>query len=187
MAAMKRGANVALTREIPDLAGIVLGTSWDAGSETALDEDLAAATLLCDSDGKVASAEQFVFFNQLSTPDLSTSRLDEALGEDQEQVEIDLTAVPGGTARIVLVLYVNEGPARRRTLGRLRHCRVRVLNLATNAELVRSEDLAGSLEAETALTLGEIYRRGSDWKFRVVGQGYTNGIAGVAADHGLSL
>jgi tellurium resistance protein TerD len=75
MAEMKRGANVALTREIPDLTGIVLGTSWDAGSETALDEDLVAATLLCDSDGKVPSAQNFVFFNQLTTPDLSTSRL----------------------------------------------------------------------------------------------------------------
>jgi tellurium resistance protein TerD len=187
MALMKRGANVALTREIPDLSGIVLGTSWDAGSETAVDEDLVAATLLCDADGRVPSSEQFVYFNQLTTPDLSTARLEEVLGEDQEQVEIDLTAVPSGIERIVMVLYLNEGPSRRRTLGRLRRCQVRVLNLATNAELVRSEDFAPSLDAETALTLGEVYRRGKDWKFRVVGQGYANGITGVAADHGLPL
>jgi tellurium resistance protein TerD len=128
-----------------------------------------------------------VFFNQLTTPDLSTSQLDDALGEDQEQVEIDLSAVPADIERIVAVLYVNEGPARRRTLGRLRRCRVRVLNLASNAELVRSEDLAGSLDTETALTLGEIYRRGGDWKFRVVGQGYTGGIADLTSDHGLAL
>ena len=29
---MKRGANVALTQEIPSLTGVVLGVRWNAGS-----------------------------------------------------------------------------------------------------------------------------------------------------------
>ena len=43
MATMKRGANVALTREIPGLAGVVLGVSWNAGAETALTDNLVFA------------------------------------------------------------------------------------------------------------------------------------------------
>ena len=62
-----------------------------------------------------------------------------------------------------------------------------VLNLEGNAELVRSENLATGLEHETALVLGEVYRNGIDWKFKVIGDGYSNGIAGIAADFGVRL
>ena len=36
MAEMKRGANVSLTREIPNLRGLVLGAMWNAGAERLL-------------------------------------------------------------------------------------------------------------------------------------------------------
>ena len=41
--------------------------------------------------------------------------------------------------------------------------------------------------AETAFIAGELYRRGGQWKFRAVGQGYANGLAGLAADFGISV
>jgi tellurium resistance protein TerD len=187
MAEMKRGANVSLTREVPGLSGLVVGVRWNAGSETALADNLTMATILCGADGRALSDEHFVFFNQLGSPSLSVQQLTEALGGDQEQVEIDLGAVPAQVERIVVVVYVNEGPAQRRTLGQLRSCIVRVLNLDGNAELVRSEELADSVGNETALALGEVYRHNGEWKFKVLGQGYSKGIAGIAADYGLSL
>ena len=184
---MRRGANVSLSREVPGLRGVVLGASWDAGSEQALSDSLVLAAVLCDADARALSDEHFVFFNQLSSPDLSVSATEAALGEDKEQIEVDLAAVPATVARIVVVLYVNEGPARRRTLGQLRRCAVRVLNLDGNTELVRSEDFTPQLRTETAVALGEIYRHGAEWKFKVIGQGYATGIAGVAVDYGLTL
>jgi tellurium resistance protein TerD len=187
MAIMKRGENVALTREIPGLSGVVLGVRWDAGAESVLHENLVMATVLCDAAGRALSAEHFVFFNQLSSPDLSVTQLAEALGDDEEQVEVDLAAVPDEVVRIVVVLYINDGTAARRALGRLKECRLRVLNLSDNAELVRSEDLSRTLSTETALALGELYRHQGHWKFKVVGQGYTKGIAGIAADYGVPL
>jgi tellurium resistance protein TerD len=185
MAIMKRGSNVALTREIPGLNQIVVGVSWNAGSERVLDENLVMATLLCDSASKVISDEHFVFFNQLTSPDRSVQQLQEVLAGDKEQVEIDLHDVPPEIERIVIVVYLNEGTTARRTLGQLRDVRVRVLR--DNAELVSSENLAPSLSIETALVLGEVYRHSGDWKFKVVGDGYASGIVGVASDYGLSL
>jgi tellurium resistance protein TerD len=184
---MKRGANVALTREIPGLTGVVLGVSWNAGSETALTDNLVFGAILCDVNNRALSDDYFVFFNQLSSPELSVRQLEQALGGDQEQIEIDLASVPPQVDRIVVVLYVNDGPAQRRTLGQLRGCTVRVLDLADNRELVRSEDLAPALDAETALALGEVYRHDGEWKFKVLGQGYSKGIAGIASDYGLTL
>jgi tellurium resistance protein TerD len=186
MATMRRGANVELTREIPGLRGLVLGVRWNAGGETALADNLVTATLLCDADGKVRSERDFVFFNQLTSPELSVRQLEQALGDDDEQVEVDLAAVPAAVARIVVVVYVNDGPAQRRALGQLRSCAIRVLDAADNRELVRSENLAAGLSTETALALGEVYRHDDGWKFKVLGDAYTRGVAGILADYGLS-
>jgi len=186
MAEMKRGANVALTREVPGLKRLVLGMSWNAGTEHVLDENLVFAAILCGADGRARNDQDFVFFNQISSPDESVQQRDAALGGDRDQIEVDLTAVPDEVDRIVVVLYVNEGPAQRRTLGQLRSCVIRVLDAADNRELVRSEELASAFTAETAVALGEIYRH-DGWKFKVLGQGYSKGIAGIAADYRIPL
>ncbi|MCO7219376.1 TerD family protein [Klenkia sp. PcliD-1-E] len=184
---MNRGANVALTREIPGLTRVAVGASWNAGSERVLDENLVLALLLCGPDSRVLSGEHVVFFNQLTSPDEAVAVRDRALGGDQEQVEVDLQRVPADVSRLVAVLYVNEGTTQRRTLGQLRSVSVVVRDGYNHRELVRSEDLAPVLQAETALVLGEVYRHGGDWKFKVVGEGYRTGIAGIAADYGLPL
>ena len=184
---MARGANVTLTREVPTLKTVVLGVSWNAGSESALSDNLVSATVLCDARGRALSPEHFVFFNQVQTPDLSATQLAQVLGPDQEQVEVDLPAVPEEVQRIVVLVYLNEGLAQRRTLGQLKSCLIRVVNADGNAELVRSENLATGLRGETALTLGELYRHGGDWKFRVLGQGYSDGLRAVAADYGITV
>ncbi len=183
---LKRGANVALTREVPNLKGVVLGVHWDAGADSTLSANLVAAVLLCNASGSILSDQHFIFFNQLKSPDLSVVQMGKALGEDDEQIEVDLGAVPGAVGRIAVVLYINEGSLARRSLAQLRSCRVRVLNLETNAELTRSEDLAGALSNETALVLGELYRHDTGWKFRVVGQGYGGGVADIGSAYGLS-
>lgn len=43
------------------------------------------------------------------------------------------------------------------------------------------------LGAETALVVVEIYLRNGVWKARAVGQGYANGLAGIATDFGVSV
>lgn len=187
MAEMKRGANAALTREVPGLSGLVLGMSWNAGAEHVLDDNLVFAAILCDAGGRAASDRDFVFFNQLSSSEQSVQQLEAALGGDREQLMIELAAVPAAVHRIVAVLYVNEGPAQRRTLGQLRSCVIRVLDAADNRELVRSEDLAPAFSTETAVVLGEVYRHDGGWKFKVLGQGYAHGIAGIATDYGIPL
>ena len=179
---MKRGANVALTQEIPGLTGIVVGVRFAAGAEQMLLDNLVMATILCDKNSRALSADHFVFFNQLASPDLSVQQLEQALGSDTEQVEIDLSAVPEDVERIVMIAYVNEAIAGRRALGQLKECTLRVLDLKDNAELVRSENLATALGPETAVVLGELYRAGRFWKFKIIGEGYAQGISGVAED-----
>jgi hypothetical protein len=54
----------------------------------------------------------------------------------------------------------------------------------SGAEVVRYPMTAAT---ETAFIAGELYRRSGKWKFRAVGQGYANGLAGLATDFGISV
>jgi stress response protein SCP2 len=42
-------------------------------------------------------------------------------------------------------------------------------------------------QGETVVILAEFYRRGDTWKVRAVGQGYANGLAGLAQDFGVDV
>ena len=148
MATLKRGANVALTREIPNLTGVVLGVRFNPGAEQIVADNLVVATILCDASGKALSDEHFVFFNQLASPDFSVRQLEEVLGRDTEQIEIDLDQVPTQIARIVIVVYLNEGTAKRRSLGqapRFRRVAGRVVRYRAGAvaEWLDSQDEIG--------------------------------------------
>jgi len=183
---MVRGANVALTREIPSLRSVVLGVSLTS-VDSVLTDNLVVAAILCDARSQVLSDEHFVFFNQLSSPERSVTQLASPSGRDTEQIEVDLRDVPPEVARIVVVTYINDGIAAHRSLGQLRNASIRVLDLEGDAELVRSDNLATGLSTETGLVLGELYRHDNGWKFKVIGQGYATGLVAMAADFGLAL
>lgn len=186
-APLKRGMNVALTREIPSLAHVTLGVRWDAGPDQVLGANLVMLTMLCSTDGRALSEEHLVFFNQLASPEESVQQRDQALDGDREQVTVTLAQVPEQVGRIVVALYVNDSPGQHRTLGQLRSLRIRVVDADNGTELLGSEDLAVGLGPEDALTLGELYRHDGGWKYKVLGQGYTDGISALARDHGLTL
>ena len=63
----------------------------------------------------------------------------------------------------------------------------RVRFVGVEAGFRGTENLAPALRSETAILLGELYRHSSGWKFKVIGQGYDNGIAGIAGDYGVPL
>ncbi|WP_145229640.1 TerD family protein [Rudaeicoccus suwonensis] len=184
---MAKGANIALRREIPNLTGVVVGVAWDGGGERSLTDNLALMTILVGADGRALSPDHVVFFNQLVSADLSTAQLQQALGGDDEQVEVDLDAVPAEVERIVTVLYLSEGSGNTRTLGQLRSLVVRVLNLDGGASIISTVNLADGLQSETALKLIELYRHNGEWKLRALGLGYTAGLAGVAKEFGVPL
>lgn len=39
----------------------------------------------------------------------------------------------------------------------------------------------------SALVWGEVYRRDGDWRLRAVGQGWADGLAGLARDYGVQV
>ncbi|MCI9887887.1 TerD family protein [Micrococcales bacterium 31B] len=181
-----RGANVALSREVAGLETVVVGVDCET-KDDALRSSLTFAALLCDADRRAPDAQHFVFFNQMVSADLSTEVREQTFGNDDEQIEVDLNVVPPHIESIEFVLYVNDSGGVRRTLKQLRSCRMRLLNAQGNGEIVRTEDLAPYFQTETASVLGRLYRYKGEWRFRVTGQGYAEGLTKLAQDYGVPL
>ncbi len=187
---LSKGGNVSLTKEAPGLTAVTVGLGWDVRSTTGTDFDLDASAILADANGKVTGDKDFVFFNNLQSSDGSVKHLgDNLTGEgegDDEQVNVDLAAVPANVDKVVFAVSIYEGDSRSQSFGQVRNAFIRVVNQAGGAELARY-DLSEDASTETAMVFGELYRNGADWKFRAVGQGYASGLAGIAKDFGVNV
>ncbi|MFG2913802.1 TerD family protein [Kitasatospora sp. NPDC048298] len=181
--ALTKGGNVSLGRQAPGLRVVRVGLGWTAGAGY----DLDASALLCGADGKVASDQHFVFFNNLQSPDGSVRHQGgSGGGSDREQIEVRLAEVSAGVEKIVFAVAIYDAAQRRQSFGQVRGAHIRVLDPDGGAEVARY-DIVSDGGSETAMVFGELYRHGADWKFRAVGQGYAAGLAGIATDFGVDV
>ncbi|MGW9427107.1 TerD family protein [Streptomyces decoyicus] len=187
---LSKGGNVSLTKEAPNLTAVIVGLGWDARTTTGTDFDLDASALLANDQGKVANDQNFVFFNNLKSPDGSVEHTgDNITGEgegDDEQIKVNLAAVPAEVSKIVFPVSIYDAETRQQSFGQVRNAFIRVVNQADNNELARY-DLSEDASTETAMVFGELYRNGAEWKFRAIGQGYASGLRGIAQDFGVNV
>jgi tellurium resistance protein TerD len=187
---LTKGGNVSLTKEAPGLTAVTIGLGWDIRSTTGADFDLDASAILAGADGRVVSDGHFVFFNNLTSVDGSVEHTgDNTTGEgdgDDEQIKVNLAAVPAEVDKVVFPVSIYDATTRQQSFGQVRNAFIRVINQAGGAELARY-DLSEDASTETAMVFGELYRNGAEWKFRAVGQGYAEGLAGIARDFGVNV
>jgi tellurium resistance protein TerD len=187
---LTKGGNVSLTKEAPGLTNVVVGLGWDARTTTGVEYDLDASAIVAGADGKVLSDKHFIFFNNKVSPDGTIEHTgDNLTGEgegDDEQVKVNLAGMAPEADKIVFMVSIYEGDTKGQSFGQVRNAFIRVVNAADNKELARY-DLSEDASTETAMVFGEVYRHGSDWKFRAVGQGYASGLTGIARDYGVNV
>ncbi|MEU0250056.1 TerD family protein [Streptomyces sp. NPDC006235] len=175
--AMLKGSNVPL--EATTVRAVL---RWTPGQGV---PDVDASALLLGPDGHVRSDEDFVFYNQPRHPSgkvwrLGKKRVTEGL---TDTIQTDLAGVEAGVSRILLVASADGV-----TFDRVRELRILLYDAAgTGAEALAYFDVKPETGQETALICGELYRRGEGWKFRALGEGYSNGLQGLATDYGISV
>jgi stress response protein SCP2 len=139
---------------------------------------LDVSALLLTADGKVRSDDDFIFYNQPAGPGVSHRS---GGGTAPDAITVDTAAVPPGIEKIVVTAspdaagHTFEGIEPTATLR------------SADASDVIATFTPPRLGTETALVVMEIYRRGGAWKARAVGQGYANGLAGIATDFGVTV
>ncbi|MEU9071473.1 TerD family protein [Streptomyces sp. NPDC048306] len=134
--------------------------------------------LLLTADGKVRSDDDFIFYNQPTGQGVTYRS---GGGTAPDAITVDTAAVPPGIEKIVVT--ASPDAAGQTFQGIEPTATIR--NADDNSVLATFTP--PQLGAETALVIVEVYLRNGAWKARAVGQGYANGLAGIATDFGVTV
>lgn len=186
---LQKGGNVNLSKEAPSLKKLVIGLGWDPRATDGAAFDLDGSAFLLKADGKARSDADFIFYNNLKSKDGSVVHAgDNTTGGgdgDDEKITIDLTAVPAEIDKIAFGVTIHDFEARKQNFGMVSKAYIRCLDANGDKEVARY-DLSEDGSTESAMVFGEIYRAGSDWKFKAIGQGFKGGLAPLARSFGIS-
>ncbi|HIU02839.1 MAG TPA: TerD family protein [Candidatus Onthocola gallistercoris] len=188
---LQKGQKVSLTKGNPGLSRVVVGLGWDVNAfDTGGDFDLDAAAFLLTDSGRVSRPEDFVFYGNLKHPSGSVEHLGDNLtgaGDgDDEQIRINLTAVPANITRIAFTVTIYDAESRRQNFGQISNAFIRIYNEDTREEMLRY-DLGEDFSIETAAVFGELYKNNGEWKFNAIGSGYQGGLAALCAGYGVDV
>ncbi len=180
-----------MTKDNPGLTKVVVGLGWDVNAfDTGGDFDLDAAAFLLADTGKITKSEDFVFYGNLTHPSGSVKHLGDnrtGAGEgDDEQIKVDLSAVPADITKIAFTATIYEAEQRNQNFGQVSNAFIRIYNEETGEEMLRY-DLGEDFSIETAAVFGELYKNGSEWKFNAIGSGYQGGLAALCTNFGVEL
>ncbi|WP_188830780.1 AIM24 family protein [Nocardia camponoti] len=134
------------------------------------------SALLITASGKVRADTDFVFFNQPSAPGVVYRHGNGG----PDVVDVRTAAVPADIDRVVVTASLDgRGPTTFASVGSL-------TATISGPSGTLTFPVSG-LTTEAGVVCVEIYRRGGDWKVRAIGQGYDNGLAGIATAYGVNL
>ena len=167
------------------LSRIRIGLGWDPVEQkkgglfgsifggSAPDIDCDASVIVCQG-GRLASRDDVVYFGN---PKHSSGAIrhtgDNLTGEgegDDEQILVDLTAVPADYDKLVFVVNIYDCESRKQDFGMIANAFIRICDENTGEEFCRY-NLSESYAGMTAMIFGEIYRYNGEWKFNAIGQG----------------
>jgi tellurium resistance protein TerD len=187
---LQKGGNLSLSKTDPNLSKLLIGLGWDPRATDGTEFDLDASAFLVGSNGKVRGEADFIFYNQLKSPDGSIEHTgDNRTGAgdgDDEVLKVELARVPADIDKIVFTVTIHDADARKQNFGQVGGAFIRIVNEVTGVEVVRY-DLAEDASTETAMIFAELYRNNGEWKFRAIGSGYAGGLKAVANSFGMNF
>lgn len=186
---LSKGGNISLSKADPGLSRVLIGLGWDPRTTDGSEFDLDASAFLLTSAGKVRSDADFIFYNQLRSPDGAVEHTGDnrsGVGEgDDEALKVNLVTLSQDVDKVAITVTIHDAEARRQSFGQVGNAFIRVVNDDTGVEVVRY-DLSEDYSTETAMIFGELYRHNGEWKFRAVGQGYAGGLRAMCSQFGIN-
>jgi tellurium resistance protein TerZ len=179
---LEKGQRISLEKNGTGLNEICVGVNWGAiekkgffggKKKVAVDLDASVGTFTADKQ-----LDSVVYFGSLKTPcgsiqhsgDDTTGDMDGDDGLDNEIITIKMTSVPSNIDKIAVVLNSFQG----QDFATIPFASVRLYegtptrvdNVIANYNIANDSKFNGSV----SMVLGVLYRNGSAWKFRAVGE-----------------
>ncbi|RYD29170.1 MAG: TerD family protein [Lysobacteraceae bacterium] len=187
---LSKGGNVSLSKEAPGLKAVRVGLGWDTRVTDGSAFDLDASVFVLNETGKVRSDADFVFYNNKNGANGAVVHQgDNLTGEgsgDDEVVAVSLDQIPADIQKLSFAVTIHEADGRRQNFGMVSNAFIRVANAEGGTEIARY-DLSEDASTETAMIFGELYRHGSEWKFKAIGQGFAGGLGPLAQSFGVNI
>ncbi|CDC92908.1 TerD family protein [Blautia stercoris] len=188
---LSKGQKVDLTKGNASLKHIMVGLGWDVNAfDSGADFDLDASAFMCGANGKCPTEKEFIFYGNLEHPSGAVKHQgDNLTGEgdgDDEQIFVDLKAIPESVDKIAFTVTIYEAQERRQNFGQVSNAYIRIVDEDTNQELIRY-DLGEDFSIETAIVVGELYRHNGEWKFNAIGSGFQGGLAALCGHYGIQV
>ena len=170
-----------LTKKNPGLLEVILGAGWDVASN-GQDFDLDIAAFLLNKNNKVGRIpEDVIFFNNMAGDGIKLegdNRTGAGDGDD-ERIQIDLSQIRSDVEKIVFVVTIHEAQAKRQTFGMVENSFVRLLDVKNNEREICRFNLKENGSTVTSVIFAELYRSGSEWQFKAIGEGRIADLNGV--------
>ena len=172
---LQKGQKVSLDKEAGGgLSRVTMGLGWDAikskgffgfggGKSDAVDLD--ASVVMFDESNKPVDV---IWFRQLKSKDGSIVHTgDNRTGAgdgDDEQITVDLNAVPASVKALVFTVNSFTG----QTFATVENAYCRLINAANQQEVARFNlSVTGSHSAQI---MAKLYRHGGEWKMHAIGE-----------------
>ncbi|GFK95302.1 General stress protein 16U [Fundidesulfovibrio magnetotacticus] len=169
-----KGQKISLAKEArPGLTRVIMGLGWDAAKKKGIFGflkspaaiDLDASCALFDAAGDPVDV---VWFRQLKSKDGSIVHTgDNLTGEgegDDEQVIVDLSAVPSGVKSLVFTVNSFRG----QTFDEVENAYCRMVDASNEQEIARYQLSGGG--RHTAMIMAKVYRHNGEWKMHAIGE-----------------
>ena len=171
---LQKGQKISLNKEAGStLSKIVMGLGWDAVKKKGFfgfgggssEIDLDASCLMFDEQRKLLDA---VWFRQLRSKDGSIQHTgDNRTGAgdgDDEQIKVDLSAVPANVKSLVFTVNSFTG----QNFSQVENAYCRIVDGVKNSEIARYDlSVQGS---HTAQIMVKLYRHDGEWKMHAIGE-----------------
>ena len=128
---------------------------------------------LLNAQGKVSGDSDFIFYNNLSSPEGAVKLV---TGSQQSSIEIALDRVPANISKIAITVVIDGED----TISGLS-------SLSMQAQGIAEFQAETQGRSEKAIILGEVYRHNGAWKLRALGQGFNGGLEPLAISYGVDV
>jgi tellurium resistance protein TerD len=175
---LKKNDILDLTKTSAHYDSLRLSAGWDINKKGGSNYDLDLFALLLDSKDKLTSVtNSCVYYGNKKATGIELDK-DNLTGEgdgDDENIFINLTKIPPAVNKIILAVAIYDADSRRQSFQYVNNAYVRLVDTSNKKEVeICRYNLSNDGGSSTAVICAELFRNGSDWSFKAVGD-FTKG------------
>ena len=160
------------------LTKVCVGLGWDPNtSKSSADYDLDASAFMLGTNGKIPTDDFLVFYGNQESPDKAVASSGDDTtggnsdGGDDETLSVDLNRLDPKIEQILFTVTIYDALKRKQNFGQVRNSYIRIYDAVTQEEICKYE-LGEDFSIENCVEFGRLYKRGGQWRFEAIGQGY---------------